>query len=193
MGVQIIRESECPMMWLCPMLLTRLLWHHECHSVKITLPSHPLGAFPNSQNLAKIPQNRHACGQNSLTCWNCPPSPPCSCFASSPGWGMGCWCVFHKACLECQLRGAIVMSCFVSDGPACHTPFPLHPVANGFRSKGCETSWVQLTHHFSSDPGFFDLSAHLVSCAPCRRNGSWDQKGFEASFVFTRVCLSVGC
>ena len=47
-----------------------------CHSVKITLPSHPVAAFPKSQNLAKIPENRHACGQNSRTCWN---------FASLPG------------------------------------------------------------------------------------------------------------
>ena len=75
-ATQLILESECPLMWLCPMLLTLLLWHQKCHSVKITLPSHPVRAFPNSQNLAKIPQSRHACGQNSPTCWNCAPPPP---------------------------------------------------------------------------------------------------------------------
>ena len=59
----------------------------------------------------------------------CPSPLPWSCFAVlSAGWGMGCWCVFHKARLECQLRGAIVMSCFVSGGrPGCHTPFPPPP------------------------------------------------------------------
>ena len=57
-----------------------LLWHHECHSVKITLPSHPVAAFPKSQNLAKIPENWHACGQNSRTCWNFASLPPWTCF-----------------------------------------------------------------------------------------------------------------
>lgn len=93
------------------------------------------------------------------------PSLPSSCLAPSPldeEWGAGVSSIkparnanYGRDCNElfCQRR-----TCVSPPSPL------LHPVANGFRSKGCETeaaSWV----HFSSDPGFFDLSAHLVSSA----------------------------
>ena len=150
-------------------LLTLLLWHYECHSVKIT----PLAALPMRFQSPEFSQNtsepaRVWTKQSKLLKSRLPPSPASTLFLcpQDEEWGAGVSSIKPGGM---PTRGVIVMSCFVKSRPECHTASPFHPVHNGFRSKVCATeeatSWVQLTSHYLCRRTLSDLFAHLVSCA----------------------------
>ena len=148
-------------------LLTPLLWHYECHSVKIT----PLAALPMRFQSPEFSQNT----SEPARVWTKQPKllkshpPSGSYYVPCPQdeeWGAGVSSIKPGGM---PTRGVIVMSCFVKSRPECHTASPFHPVRNGFRSKVCATeeatSWVQLTSHYLCRRTLSDLFAHLVSCA----------------------------
>ena len=138
-------------------LLTLLLWHYECHSVKIT----PLAALPMRFQSPEFSQNT----SEPARVWTKQPKllkshPPSGSYSvpcpQDEEWGAGVSSIKPGGM---PTRGVIVMSCFVKSRPECHTASPSIRCVMAF---GARSARQRRRHLGSSWQAIIYVAAHSL-------------------------------